>query len=478
MPASRARRFRLPITHPLSACLAVALGFSASDAVVARPSNTLVVSNCQDSGAGSLRGVVASAANGDFVDLTHLSCSRITLASGRIATSLALNLLGPGSARLTIEGNGADRLFEEDASAELALYGMTLTNGYGTPAGGCVYSAGSLLLNDVTVTGCHVIGQGGENLYGGGAFAQGDLSLIATRIVDNEVYSSLGLSLGGGVSALGNLVVSNSTITANIARSGLTNGLVAGGGAYVRGSLEAKYSIISGNAATGVRTAERSEIITGLVGGIGGGVSCAGRAAVQYSTVSDNTAGYAGGLRILGYGATSSSLLFESTISGNRAISGAIGGVFSRTPITVANSTIAFNTEASSHGAGLYEAGYVADLESTIIANNGGGTAPIDVGAGGVDRFTGANNLIMSSGGVTVPSDTIHADPHLLPLTDNGGLTRTHALPAGSVAIDAGNDVEGLPFDQRRAPFARTVGAPDIGAFEYSSDLIFANGFQ
>jgi uncharacterized repeat protein (TIGR01451 family) len=56
-------------------------------------------------------------------------------------------------------------------------------------------------------------------------------------------------------------------------------------------------------------------------------------------------------------------------------------------------------------------------------------------------------------------------DPLLGPLASNGGPTRTHALLAGSPAIDAGGGT--LSSDQRGV--ARPQGlAPDIGAFELS----------
>ena len=45
---------------------------------------------------------------------------------------------------------------------------------------------------------------------------------------------------------------------------------------------------------------------------------------------------------------------------------------------------------------------------------------------------------------------------------------------------DAGNNVTGVPVDQRGAGFARVSGANvDIGAFEFDlSDLIFADDFD
>jgi hypothetical protein len=55
-------------------------------------------------------------------------------------------------------------------------------------------------------------------------------------------------------------------------------------------------------------------------------------------------------------------------------------------------------------------------------------------------------------------------------LADNGGPTLTHALLAGSPAIDKGVAVAGITTDQRGV--ARTQGAaPDIGSFEFVDSI-------
>src|SRR5262245_54157789 len=74
-------------------------------------------------------------------------------------------------------------------------------------------------------------------------------------------------------------------------------------------------------------------------------------------------------------------------------------------------------------------------------------------------NVAGAHNLV---GTAALP-----IDPKLGPLSDNGGLTKTHALLPGGPAIDAGANVDGLAFDQRGNGFARVAGgAADIGAYE------------
>jgi hypothetical protein len=94
--------------------------------------------------------------------------------------------------------------------------------------------------------------------------------------------------------------------------------------------------------------------------------------------------------------------------------------------------------------------------------------------------LSGHNDLVKFVGsGMTLPAGTLRSDPHLGPLQDNGGPTRTQALMPDSPAIDAGNNTAGFTYDQRLTGFKRVVGgAADIGAFEYDPDIIFVNGFN
>lgn len=80
----------------------------------------------------------------------------------------------------------------------------------------------------------------------------------------------------------------------------------------------------------------------------------------------------------------------------------------------------------------------------------------------------GGFNIVQDGVGITEPSSQA-GDAGLLPLADNGGPTRAHGLPCGSIAIDAGDcGLEGVTEDQRGQP--RPGGtACDIGAFEVSN---------
>jgi hypothetical protein len=407
------------------------------------------VTNCNDSGAGSLRDAVAIAANGASIDMRALTCSTITLDSAISVGALSLSFYGPGRDRLTIDGGGATRLFEA-TSGELLISGMHLANGYAAGDGGCILSESTVQLQEALITGCHALTIPIQAR--GGAISAADVVLYQSEVTSNVVESVSSYAKGGGIYARGALV-ELSTIDSNEARSTSSNGF--GGGAFVKGSASFYADAVTRNKATN-----------------------------------------AGGLSFIG-GSAYAITIANSTISGN--VAGAfIGGVYTDSPIVLTNSTVAFNcaqqTEVrpgylSAVGLEVYQV--ALDLESSILSNNElcvlsrAPTTPAgstyDLGLYGVGPLTGANNLVVTST-TTLPADTIRTDPMLAPLADNGGLSRTHALLPGSPALDAGNDDAGFDTDQRGAGFARVFdGRADIGAIEMqggSGDTIFGNGFD
>ena len=59
--------------------------------------STVNVTNCDDSGVGSLRNAIASASSGDTIDFAlSRSCSLITETSGSITIATNLTIEGPG----------------------------------------------------------------------------------------------------------------------------------------------------------------------------------------------------------------------------------------------------------------------------------------------------------------------------------------------------------------------------------------------
>ena len=113
------------------------------------------------------------------------------------------------------------------------------------------------------------------------------------------------------------------------------------------------------------------------------------------------------------------------------------------------------------------DASATLNLQNTIVANNGDfGCFLAPFGAGAVVLNSLGNNVFTDGTCFPIASDQIVADAGLGSLADNGGPTLTHALLAGSPAIDAADDGVCPATDQRGVP--RPQGAAcDVGAFEY-----------
>jgi hypothetical protein len=332
----------------------------------------------------------------------------------------------------------------------LVIKGLTFTEAKYTGAsgkGGCVYSDDTIFVVDSVISGCQVFPAGTQPLpaRGGAIYSKEFLVLRNSIITGNAAMSSSSRALGGGVYA-GALVASYySTISGNVADSGVFG---EGGGVYVKGASR---------------------------------FDSAGAAFIR-STISGNSAShFNGGMAIHNADDGSASfMLINSTVSGNRAgdIQGG-GGIYMRPKVN--NSTIAFNTAASSRFAvGLYFKPTVNSQSSIFSDNIADDGIPYDVQAS-TYSILGANNLIRFTSSL-VPDDTLVDSPMLAPLADNGGPTRTHAIARDSPAIDAGNNNRCDFFDQRGIAFSRVFGPhADIGAFEYQGaarDLVFKNGFD
>ncbi|MGH8172915.1 MAG: choice-of-anchor Q domain-containing protein [Rhodanobacteraceae bacterium] len=401
---------------------------------------TIVVDNCDDSGGGSLRDAVASAASGDTVDLTALSCSTISLSSGAIEIAQAsLTIEGPGTA-LVLDAGYSDRILHHSGTGTLFVSGLTLREGKyisdTNSKGGCVFSAGNVSLSNTLVTKCSVTGQDLAVALGGAIFTQGNLAVVSSRITGNRAQGAAEVNSSSN-----------------------------GGAALVVGDLTVKYSTFDHNEA--LPTVGRN---SGA-----GAVETFGSATIIGSTFSDNYALFFGALSLEGAD-TNDGLIMDSTFSHN--IAQRTSAIYTQFPLRILNSTIALNL-AGSHGA-VYSQDSSLEFQSTIIAGNesSGATADDLNGTANTPPVTGANNLITSSD-IPLPPDTITDCPRLAQLSNYGGTTQTHALLDDSPAIDAGNNVDNLAEDQRGQP--REFGpATDIGAYEWDGpvEFMFHSGFE
>ena len=432
-----------------------------------------MVVNCADSGTGSRRDAIAHAGNVDTIDMSSLTCATITLATGAIVIDqddLIVN--GPGMDALTIDAANFDRVFVHNGSGNLYLNAMTVTRGYayaaaGAYGGGCIYSAGDVVLDHVTVSSCEAFSfDQSVAVQGGGIYANHGVSLTDSIVTDcSAVAAHAGSAFGGGVFARNDVYLVRSSISDNHAGAYTSPGIAVGGGAYALHAFGMESSTLSDNAAN-----------AGSGGfSLGGGASARTEVQIFNSTIDGNTANQVAGC-FCGFQTTSDTRISNSTVSGNVALEGAAGAVTAYN-LQVVNSTIAFNQGGTSKTGGVYVS-TSAYILSSIIADNSlttSGFADLYIGTGAA--LVGHGNLIMSANQTI--AGTLTADPMLGPLQNNGGVLRTHALLAGSPAIDAGDNSYDLQNDERGIGFPRVIGMnADIGAFELDMDAIFKDGFD
>ncbi len=433
-----------------------------------------------DTASGATAGECAAGAGANTI--TFDADYTITLVVFQLpAVTSELTITGNGAANSIIQANAVpftatSRVFQVTAIGNLTLDSVTVRNGrcYPIPRGGdCgsiklgggIYNAGGT----VTVTNSTLSGNSEGGIYNEGG----------TLTVTNSTFSGNTGSQGGGIyNAGGTVTVTNSTLsgnTSNTAGGGITND---------GGTLTVTDSTLSGNTGGGAILNNSGTLI------------------VTNSTISGNTGdNTAGGISNLWYGTVVT--VTNSTITGNSGSLG--GGIYNAGSLTVADSTITSNYASSgitSGGAGgiyndsrdalgLYFVGtvtlnrslvsgnssyrddYYTGVDEVYNRNNIGATGTItadefnvfghsgESNAGAFTNFTpGAGDFNATTDGAPTALTGILDTT----LADNGGPTETHALVAGSPAIDFAGAC-GLSADQRGV--ARPQGAAcDAGAFE------------
>lgn len=413
---------------------------------------TRTVTNCNNSGSGSLRAAAAVALSGDTIDLSRLSCTRITLASEVLLPQSDIRLLGRDRLALTLHGNRVTRVLHHTGSGTLSVERLSVS--YGVVAGervsgGCIESAGNVTLRQSRAHHCLADANTGAVpvALGGAIHATGFVLLDRSSVFENQARA-IAEADGGGIDSGGRTTLLHSQVYNNSAD--------LGGGVLAESGFRMVYSILQGN----------------LASEEGGGAYAQGDVEVTKSTVSGNQSNDSGGGIAFHQGSVINAMavIADSTISGNTA-DRVSALAFVSTGGSIYNSTITANHETTTDtcwGA-VYSSGL--RMESTVVSANTCDAAdgPRDLGdlPSQPAVVTGSHNLVGSSS-LSMPADTLFSDtPGLGPLASNGGPTRTHAVLSGSLLIDRGNNVLNRIYDQRGAPFARVRGpAADIGAFE------------
>lgn len=421
-------------------------------------------------------------------------------------------------------GNAAGDPFDAggallNISGAVTLTGVAVRDSSAANGGG-VYSGGTTTIEGSTIAGNSAATSGGglvvsfgtatirESFFvnnsagvsAGGIGVSGDVNISSTTIRDNV---SLGQAGGIGLQTSGMLTLTDTAIRSNSATTD-------GGGIGSEGFLTIYGGVISQNTAgttgagigaqIGSLTLVGTQVDQNVATGDGGGLALAAgiTSDIRFADFGGNTAANGGGIAntggtlslfgvtIAGGNATAgagltqlsgSTTITNSTISGNTA-TGPGGGIYNGSGfLNVQSSTISQNAAATGGGIQLGNGG-AATVGNSIVAGNTATMSDADVsanfggatsngfnliGAGGPGFMPGINNDVVGTSGAPI-------NAMLDPLQDNGGGTRTHALLAGSPAIDAGdNTATTLVTDQRGAPRQLNGGTSltvDIGAFE------------
>lgn len=260
----------------------------------------------------------------------------------------------------------------------------------------------------------------------------------------SRIFSNVGFSVS----------LSGMTLTGGNGAGAVNNG--AGGAIQSVGDLALTNLYLTGNQASA-----GGAVFLGFANGV-----------ITGCTFSSNQAtSDGGGIEFEGDGGHALRLV-SSTVSGNHA-SGNGGGILNisfsgSSQLDVVNSTIANNTPGSGITTYAANSGNTATttLRNTLLAGN----APSNLltGGSGTPKVTTFGfNLTSDNGGgflnvAPINSDRVNANAALAPLAFNGGTTPTHALLAGSEAIDSGHDSSAGLADQRGPGFTRTIDLPQI----------------
>ena len=386
--------------------------------------NSILVSNANDTGSGSLRFAIDSLAmEGDTISFAP-EVSEIILQS-ELVLSQSLIILGRGVDSLSLSGNNTTRIFRI-TGGNIHIKKLRLINGNADQEGGGILKEnGFLFLQEAILDSCSAGVEGGalynksgdilvsevifrnnSSFFGGALFhKEGKANLMKVILEMNEA------SLGGAISNSGDLYIEQSSILLNAASA-------FGGGIYSNsGTIILESDIVSGN------EAEEN---------LGGGI----------------------------YHSGGDLLMVNSVVSGNAANKDG-GGIYHKDGnLRITNSTITAN-RANEEGGGIHASNNMDLINSILWANNSqlAGVAGANINFSIIQDggFPGESNLEEDPRFIT-PANPVEAPT----------ISGDFRLTLNSPGIDAGTlDTTGLSLpalDLEGSP--RLLDRVDIGAYE------------
>lgn len=305
----------------------------------------------------------------------------------------------------------------------------------------------------------------------------GDLDILKATTITGAGARSTVIQSGG----VDRVIDAVSGIAATITGVTLTGGggVDSGAGLASGATLVLRDAAITGNATTQSATSVSRQ---------GAGVFLYGPSAtLERVLIAGNTAASKAGDSIAPQGAglfaNGAATLVNVTISGN-TLDGTAGGSFgpqgaglfvNDDEVTLENVTVANNTavDGDSQGGGIFYNG-TTTLRRTIVAGNRRAGVPDECHLNG-SVLSAATNLATNAAdcGFTAGGD-LSADPLLAALANTGGPTDTHALGAGSPALDRAPFATCPALDQRGFTRLGAGAACDLGAHEVVAPPVLA----
>ncbi|HUJ11065.1 MAG TPA: HYR domain-containing protein, partial [Verrucomicrobiae bacterium] len=419
------------------------------------PAATNTVTTLADGGAGSLRQVLASSANGDVIDF---SVTGTVVVSSELVISNNVNILGPVSNQVAISGGGTTRVFFIDPGAPGAtnppttgptVYmshliiadgmakggnGGDANNSANGAGGGAAGMGGALFVNGGTVAMAHVI------FSGNGAFGGDGGSIL-------DQFGGVGGAGGGGFGQAGGTNSDTDGATGG-------NGGNLGGAGGVGGTF---YPVLSGtagdNGQEGGGGGGGGGSQEAAAGGGGRGGFGAGGGGGGYADV----AGGAGGNGGFGGGGGGGGNGFSS---GDGGSGGSFGGKAGSVYVGVGG---VLSGGAGGGGAGLGGAIFIRQGSLSLLyatfTNNAAHGGNVGAGLGG-DSGQGKAGAIFVNVGANV-------------CTNTGCVFRDNSAADASNTADDNNDIYGsLPSCPNTPPVAVCTNITvEVGPYSCSVDL-------
>jgi hypothetical protein len=318
-----------------------------------------------------------------------------------VTSAIVVRGLATRVVRSQSPGTPAFRIFEVANGGNLTLDSLTVSGGSAQADessggdegnGGGILNNGTAILNDTRVT------DNSASFVGGGiADLSENSALTMTRgVVSRNVLSNqaeLTPSVGGaGLEADGNVVLSNSSVTANVANT--TNGVARGGGILVEtsGNIRLSNTAVSGNTTNGDPSDGSAQ---------GGGIfNAGGQLTLSQSPLTGNSAtgdtAEGGGMVNAGTASFVSSPVLGNRTTGLEGAVGNGGGIENKGTLSLTKSPLTGNTSTNSgpgtKGGGLANTGTATLVASPVTANRAlpGGSSE----GGGI--FNGAGTVTLS----------------------------------------------------------------------------------